>query len=34
MDALAPVVAGASILKGKRGEASTLAAQLLYHPSG
>jgi hypothetical protein len=34
MEALEPVVMGASILKGKRGEASTVAAEILYHPSG
>jgi hypothetical protein len=31
MEALAPVVTGATILKGRRGEASTVAPAVLYH---
>jgi hypothetical protein len=34
MKALAPLVTGATILKGKRGDASTVAERILYHLPG
>ncbi len=34
MEALAPLVTGATVLKGKRGEAWTVAAEILYHLQG